>query len=248
MGKLDGRYTVVTGGGKGIGQKIVERFAAEGAAGIAILDYDLESAQKTAESLNYGGKVVVIHCDVSDAVKVADAFKQVYEAFGRVDVLINNAGITRDAMLHKMSIEQWDSVIDANLKSAFLCLQQVVAGMREQEYGKIVNISSTSAFGNVGQTNYSASKAGMLGLTATAAKELGRKNITVNAVLPGFIETDMLKAVPEPTRAMWRTVIPMGRFGEPEELANVVLFFSCDESSFVSGSSITCAGGGAISY
>ncbi len=248
MGKLDGRYAVVTGGGKGIGQKIVERFIEEGAAGVAILDYDIDSAQKTAEDPKNKGKAIAVKCDVSNAEMVADAFRQVYDAFSRIDILVNNAGLTRDAMLHKMDIDQWDLVLNANLKGAFLCLKQVVDGMREQNYGKIVNISSTSAYGNVGQSNYAASKAGLLGLTTTAAKELGRKNITVNAVLPGTIDTDMLAAVPEPTRALWRSVIPMGRFGQPEELASAVLFLSCDDSSYVTGSSLICAGGGTISY
>lgn len=248
MGKLDGRYAVVTGGGRGIGQKIVERFAAEGAAGVAILEYDLASAQQTADSLDSGSNVLAIKCDVSDPEMTEAAFKQIYDAFGRIDILVNNAGITRDAMLHKMDIEQWDAVVNVNLKGAFLCLKQVVNPMREQNYGKIVNISSTSAFGNIGQSNYAASKAGLLGLTTTAAKELGRKNITVNAVLPGTIDTDMLKAVPEDTLALWRGVIPLGRFGQPEELAAAVLFLSCDDSSYVTGSSLICGGGSVISY
>jgi 3-oxoacyl-[acyl-carrier protein] reductase len=248
MGKLEGRFAVVTGGAKGIGEKIVERFLMEGAAGVAILDYDISAAQMTADNLKQHGNVIAVHCDVSCQEMVEKAFSLVYENFEKVDILVNNAGITRDAMLHKMDIMQWDDVIDTNLRGAYLCIKQVVNRMREQDYGKIVNISSTAAFGNVGQSNYSASKAGMLGLTATAAKELGRKNITVNAVLPGTIETDMLSAVPEGTRALWRSFIPMGRFGRPDELASAVLFLSCDDSSYVTGSSLVCGGGALVSF
>lgn len=248
MGKLKGKYCVVTGGARGIGEKIVERFVLEEAAGVAILDYDFTGASKVAASLNGSTRVLAIHCDVGSADMVESSFEQIYKAFGRVDVLINNAGLTRDAMLHKMDITQWDTVLEANLKGAFLCMRQVVNEMRRQNYGKIVNISSSSAFGNVGQANYAASKAGILGLTATAAKELGRKNITVNAVLPGAIETEMLATVPEDTLSVWRSTIPLARFGQPEELAATVLFLSCDESSYVTGSSLICGGGSLISY
>ena len=247
MGKLDGRYAVVTGGSRGIGQSIVERFHEEGAAGIAILGRDLAAAQQVADSLKHDGSIIAIKCDVANQEMVEAAFKQVYDTFGRIDILVNNAGLTRDAMFHKMTFEQWDTVMDANLKGAFMCMKQVVNAMRDQCYGKIVNISSTAAYGNVGQGNYSASKAGLLGLTATTAKELGRKNITVNAVLPGTIETDMLKAVPEDIRARWRAGNPFGRFGTPEELASCVLFLSSDDSSYVSGACLICGGAGTIS-
>jgi len=247
MGQLSGKYAVVTGGGKGIGRKIVERFLAEGAAGIAILDYDAEMANSTVTELA-DERVFAVRCDVSSVEMVEDAFHQVYGKFGRIDILINNAGLTRDAVLHKMTYEQWDTVLGANLKGAFLCMKQVIAQMREQNYGKIVNVSSTSAYGNIGQANYAASKAGMMGLTATAAKELGSKNITANVLVPGFVDTDIIKTVPEKVREQWIASIPLRRLGQPEELASAALFLASDESSFVTGSCLMCCGGGTVTY
>ncbi len=247
MGQLDGKYTVVTGGGKGIGRAVVERFLKEGAAGVAILDYDEATAQATAAELA-DKRVLVVKCDVSDEAAVEAAFKKVYEAFGRVDVLINNAGLTRDAMFHKMTTQQWDTVVNANLKGVYLCSKQVVPAMREQMYGKIVNISSTSAWGNIGQANYAATKAGIMGLTATMALELGPKNITVNAIAPGTIKTDILKTVPQHLQDKWVENIPLRRLGEPEELANAVLFLASDESSYVSGITMMVCGGRKISF
>jgi NAD(P)-dependent dehydrogenase (short-subunit alcohol dehydrogenase family) len=246
MGDLTGRYAVVTGGGKGIGRKVAERFLRDNCTGIAILDYDRETAEKTAADL--GSRVLAIHCDVGSKGMVEKAFKTVYEKFPRLDILVNNAGFTRDAMLHKMSLEQWDTVITADLTGVFLCMQQVVNAMREQGYGKIVNVSSTSAYGNIGQANYSAAKAGILGLTASAAKELGRKNITVNAVVPGLVDTDIIKTVPPKIREQMILASPMQRLGQPEEIADVIAFLSGDESSFVTGCCIPCCGGAVIEF
>jgi NAD(P)-dependent dehydrogenase (short-subunit alcohol dehydrogenase family) len=246
MSDLSGKYAVVTGGGKGIGRKVAERFLKDNCAGIAILDYDKETAEKTAAEL--GNRVLAIHCDVGSKEMVERAFKIVYEQFPRIDILINNAGLTRDAMLHKMSLEQWNTVITTDLTGVFLCMQQVVNGMKEQGYGKIVNVSSTSAYGNMGQSNYSAAKAGILGLTATAAKELARKNITVNAVAPGFIDTDIIKTVPPEILDQWKQSIPMQRLGRPEEIADVIAFLSSDQSSYVTGCCIPCCGGGIIEF
>lgn len=192
--QLENKYAVVTGGGKGIVRAIVERFLEENAAGVAIIDYDIETAGKTVEELNED-RVFAVKCDVSSVEQVEEAFAKALERMGRIDILINNAGLTRDKMMHNMTYEQWDTVLNANLKGAFICMKQVIPGMRERMYGKIVNISSTAAYGNAGQTNYSASKAGIMGLTCTAAKELGPKNITVNAVAPGYIATDILRTV-----------------------------------------------------
>jgi 3-oxoacyl-[acyl-carrier protein] reductase len=246
MGDLSGKYAVVTGGGKGIGRKVVERFLNDNSAGIAILDYDKETAEKTSAEL--GNRVLAIPCDVGSKEMVERAFKIVYEKFPRIDILVNNAGLTRDAMLHKMSLEQWNTVITADLTGVFLCIRQVVNGMKEQGYGKIVNVSSGSAYGNMGQSNYSAAKAGILGLTATAAKELGRKNITVNAVAPGFIDTDIIKTVPPEILEQWKQGIPMQRLGRPEEIADVIAFLSSDESSYVTGCCIHCCGGSIIEF
>jgi len=247
MNRLQGKFAVVTGGAKGIGEKIVERFLSEGCEGVAILDYDAATANETVKRL-LDSRVRAVRCDIGDAGEVEGAFREVYSHFGRIDILVNNAGLTRDAMVHKMTYEQWDTVLGVNLKGAFLCMKQVIAPMREQCYGKIINISSVSAYGNIGQANYAASKAGILGLAATAAQELGRKNITVNTVLPGYIDTDILKTVPEKVLRQWVEKIPLQRLGKPEEVASAVLFFASDDSSFVSGASLICSGGGVVSY
>lgn len=242
MGALSGRYAVVTGGGKGIGEAIVRRFVREDAAGVAILDYDEASAAKLAAGLT-GSRVIAVKCDVSSRDSVKNAFGDIFTAFGKVDVLVNNAGITQDAMYHKMSYEQWDRVIGVNLNGVDNCCRQVVASMREREYGKIVNISSVSAYGNVGQANYSASKAGIIGFTKTLAKELGPKNITVNAVGPGMIDTDMIRTIPEKQLAAFIAGSPARRLGTPDEIASAVLFLSCGESSYISGVVLDVCGG-----
>lgn len=249
MGKLNGKYAVVTGGGKGIGRAVVERFVAEDAAGIAILDYDIVTAEAAAKELGTDTcNVFAAKCDVSSPYAVEAAFKTIYTEFPRVDILVNNAGLTRDAMLHKMTLEQWDTVINANLKGMFLCTQQVLADMRERQYGKIVNISSISAYGNIGQANYAASKAGILGLTATAAKELGPKNITVNAICPSAIYTDIVKTIPQKLLEAIPGNLPLKRWGQPSEVANAVLFLSCDDSSFITGEMLQVGGGDRISF
>ena len=243
------KYAVITGGAKGIGRAVVERFLAEGVKGIAILDYDAETGKKTVAELDLEGeKLLFIQCDIGDLNDVEKSFEEVYRQFGKVDILVNNAGITRDSMLHKMTLEQWDAAINIDLTGVFYCMKQVIPHMRSQEYGKIVNISSTSAYGNVGQANYAAAKAGLLGLTATAAKELGRKNITVNAVAPGYIDTDILKTIPKEILAKYIETIPCQRLGKPSEVASVVTFLSSDDSSFVSGNCILCCGGSLIEF
>lgn len=247
MGQIDGKFAVVTGGGKGIGRAVVERFLKEGAAGVAILDYDEETAKKTQAELA-DARVMVVKCDVSSSEMVKSAFAAVYAQFGRIDILVNNAGLTRDAMIHKMTEQQWDTVLDADLKGTFLCTQQVVPAMKEQLYGKIVNIASVAAYGNIGQANYAAAKAGVMAFTAVTARELAAKNITANCISPGFINTDILKTIPPEVAEKNKNFIPMKRVGEPEELAKVVLFLSSDESSYVTGVNINANGGMRISY
>lgn len=242
MGALTGKYAVVTGGARGIGEAVARRFVKEDAAGVAILDYDGETAAETAAALG-GNHTIAVQCDVSDRDSVQAAFEEVYDAFGTIDILINNAGIIRDAIYHKMTYEQWDQVIAVNLHGVNNCCRQVVPKMREQMYGKIVNISSSSAYGNAGQANYSATKAGLIGFTKTLAKELGQKNITVNAIAPAMIDTDMIKSVPELTVKMVLELIPLKRLGTPDELANAVLFLSSDESSYINGIVLDVNGG-----
>jgi len=241
MGKLNEKYAVVTGGGKGIGEAVVKRFLEDGIEGVAILDYDIELAKKTAAAL--GDKVFAVKCDVGDSENVAVAFQTVYEKMGRVDILVNNAGLTRDSLIHKMTEEQWKRVMSADLDGVFYCCRQVVEDMRARKYGKIVNISSVSAFGNPGQVNYSAAKAGIIGLTRTLGKELFRYNINVNAVAPGWINTDIIKTVPKEILDTGIKSIPARRVGEPSEVASVVSFLSSDDCSFMGGSCLVIAGG-----
>ncbi len=237
------RYVVVTGAGKGIGRVIAERFLTDGAAGVALLDYDEKLVQATAAELDpAGGRAMAITCDVSNEESVQAAFAKIYEKFGRVDILVNNAGIIRDAMFHKMTPAQMHQVMNVNFFGTYNCIYQVVPGMREQGYGKIVNISSTSSYGNVGQANYSASKAAMEGMTKTLAKELGRKNITVNCVLPGMIDTEMMRSIPADMLENSIKGTPMQRMGEPREIAALVAFLASDEASYVSGTCIICSG------
>ena len=241
MGRLEGKYAIVTGAGKGIGAAIAKKFVEEGAAGVAILEYDLALAQKTAAAL--GGNVIAIRCDVSDQEQVCKAVEQVKAAFGRIDILVNNAGIVRDAMFHKMTDDQWYQVINVNLNGTYNCCKYVVPVMREQGYGRIVNMSSSSARGNVGQTNYAASKAAIEGFTKSLAKEVARKGITANAIAPCAIDTDMQRSVPEESLRALIAKMPGLRLGKVEELANTACFLAGDESSFVNGVVISVSGG-----
>ena len=244
MERFINKYAVVTGGAKGIGRAVVQRFIKEGINGIAILDYDDANMEKTASEFSSDRqKIKTIHCDIGDMSSIIKAFEKVAVQLPRVDILINNAGILRDVMMHKMDESQWDIVLNVNLKGAWQCMEQVIPGMRERQYGRIVSVSSISAWGNVGQANYAASKAGLLGLTASAAKELGRKNITVNAVAPGYIDTDIIKTVPQKIQDSWLQQIPLQRFGRPEEIASVIAFLASDDASYVSGSCVACNGG-----
>ncbi|MDR2156819.1 MAG: SDR family oxidoreductase [Clostridiales Family XIII bacterium] len=241
MGDLKGKYAVITGGAKGLGKAAAERFIADGVEGLAILGRNEDLLRQTAAGL--GGGVYPVRCDVADPQSVAAAFEAIYGKLGRVDILVNNAGIARDAMLAKMTTEQWKQVIDIDLNGTFYCIQQVASRMKEQKYGKIVNLSSYAALGNVGQANYSAAKAGVIGLTKTAAKELARHNITVNAICPSLIGTDIIKTIPDNVMKGLLADIPMGRIGEPREVASVISFLSSDDSSYVTGQAILISGG-----
>jgi len=247
MYDFSSKYAVVTGAGKGIGRTIAERFLQEDVAGLAMIDYDEELVKKTAAELDPAGeKVFPVYCNVADEDQVKEAFGKIFAHFGRVDILINNAGITRDAMFHKMTPAQMHQVMDVNFFGTYNCIYHVVPEMRKQEYGKIVNISSTSSYGNVGQANYSASKAAIEGMTRTLAKELGRKNITVNCVLPGFIDTEMMRAIPEDMLNQKVAATPLKRMGDPKEVASLVTFLASDEASYVSGCCIICSGASII--
>lgn len=244
MGKLTGKYAVVTGAGKGIGRAVAQRFLEDGVEGVALFDMDFELVSATAAELDpTGNHVIAVKCDVSDQENVNKAFAQVNERFGRVDILVNNAGITRDAMFHKMSVAQAQQVMNVHFYGTFYCCQAVIEGMRQRNYGKIVNISSTSAFGNVGQANYSAAKSAIDGFTRTLALESARKNITVNSIAPGMVDTDILKTIPADIMEQKIKNTPAQRLGDPSEIASVASFLASDDSSWVTGNCILACGG-----
>ena len=247
MRNLEGKYCIVTGAGKGIGKAIAARFLQEQAAGIAILEWDLALAEATAKELDpTGKKVIAIKCNVADSDMVKEAIGQVVAAFGRIDVLVNNAGITRDRIFHKMSDSEWHSVIDVNLNGVFNTCKYVVPLMREQESGSIVNISSTSLMGNPGQANYAATKAALQGFTRTVAKEIARKNVRMNCVAPAYVDTEMMRAIGEELLAARIKGIPAQRMADPDEIATIVAFLSTDDSSWVTGQTIFASGGSVV--
>ena len=244
MKNLNGKYCVVTGAGKGIGRAIAERFLAEEAAGVAILEWDPALAEATAKDLDpTGERVIAIKCNVADSDMVKAAIDTVVAKFGRVDVLVNNAGVTRDKIFHKMTDDDWNTVININLNGAYNLCKFVVPLMREQECGSIVNITSTSVMGNPGQANYAASKAALEGFTRTMGKELGRKGIRMNCIAPGYIDTEMMRAVGEEILTRMIKGIPAQRLGRPEEIASVAAFLASDDASWLSGETIFVSGG-----
>jgi acetoacetyl-CoA reductase len=243
--RLDGQVAIVTGAGRGIGQAIARELAATGAN--VVINYG--TSAETAETLGkevestYGVKVLVVKADVTDYEQVGQMVGQVVETFGQVDILVNNAGITRDKTLKNMTRQQWDEVIHTNLGSVFNCTKHVLPYMLERQHGKIVNISSFVAMaGNVGQANYAATKAGIIGFTKSVALEVSRHGITVNAVCPGFTETDMLWEVPETIRQRILDKIPQGRFGTAEEIAACVRFIVA-EGDYMTAQAISINGG-----
>jgi len=245
--RLKDKVAVITGSGRGIGEGIVLRFVREGAK-IIVNDVNEADAKNVVEKVNdQGGKAVAVIGSVASRSVVQHMVDTAVKEFGTLDIMVNNAGITRDAILHKMTDEQWDQVIAVNLTGVFYGIQCAGIYMRQKGYGKIINVSSTSALGNAGQLNYSATKAGVVGMTKTAAKELGPKGINVNAIAPGMIWTDMMKSMPPETikqmDAMLPFLVPMNRKGSTEDVANLALFLASDESSFITGQLIFCDGG-----
>ena len=245
--RLKDKVAIVTGSGRGIGEGIVLRFAEEGAK-IIVNDVNEDDAKNVVDQVKAkGGQAVAVIGSVSDRATVQKMVDTAVKEFGTLDIIVNNAGITRDSILHKMTDDQWSAVIDVNLTGVYLGIQCAARIMREKGYGKIINISSTSALGNVGQLNYSASKAGVIGMTKTAAKELGVKGVNVNAIAPGMIWTDMMKNMPPETLKqmdmMLPFIVPLNRKGSPQDIANLALFLASDESSFITGQIIFCDGG-----
>ncbi|MGB9716741.1 MAG: 3-oxoacyl-[acyl-carrier-protein] reductase [Thermodesulfovibrionales bacterium] len=239
-----GQVAIITGGGRGIGKAIAEAFAKKG-LNLAIVDIDPDMAVKTASDLStLEIKALGMRLDVSNTEEVKKVFSEIKKEFGKIDILINNAGITRDGLMIRMKDEDWDSVIAINLKGVFLCSREAIKDMSQRRYGRIVNVSSVAAFmGNPGQANYSASKAGIIGLTKTAAKEYASRGITVNAVAPGFIETAMTDVLPENVKEEIKKLIPLGRFGTVEDVSNAVVFLASPESGYITGQVIHVNGG-----
>lgn len=245
---LNGKAALVTGGGRGIGRAICLELARQGANLIINYAGNQEAAAETAAACGrLGAEAVIVQADVADAEECARMFGEAREAFGRVDLLVNNAGVTRDGLLIRMSEQDYDQVLDTNLKGAFLCSREAARMMMKNRFGRIVNMSSVVGLrGNAGQANYAASKAGIIGLTKALAKELAGRNITVNAVAPGFIATDMTSVLSDSVKASILEGIPMKRLGQAEEAARAAVFFLSEESGYITGQVLAVDGGMAM--
>ncbi len=241
---LNGQVAVVTGASRGIGRAIALKLAEAGAS-VVVTATTQQGAEKTAaEIIAAGGKALAVKVDVSVATEVEGLFKEAVGAFGKLDILVNNAGITKDGLLLRMKEADWDAVLDVNLKGSFNCTREAAKIMTKARYGRIVNVSSVvGEMGNPGQANYCASKAGMIGLTKSAARELARRNVTVNAVAPGFIETDMTNELSEKTKESLQEQIPMGRLGSADDIAGAVLFLVSDAAGYITGHVLSVNGG-----
>jgi len=249
MGNLSGQVAVVTGAARGIGAATARRLANDGAT-VVVVDLDAEACQATLEGIREaGGNAMAVACDISKSDQVETAFAEVTETFGRIDILVNNAGIIRDNLLFRMSESDWDTVMDVHLKGSFLCSRAAQTWMVKQNYGRIVNLSSTSDLGKRGQANYSAAKAGLQGFTKTLAMELGPFNVNVNAVAPGFIETEMTKQTAgrlglevEDFAAKVAEQVSLRRIGKPSDVAGVVSFLCSEDAGYVTGQVIYVSG------
>ncbi|MDZ5474374.1 3-oxoacyl-[acyl-carrier-protein] reductase [Bacillus sp. 31A1R] len=243
--KLQGKTALVTGASRGIGREIALELARQG-ANVAVNYAGSEaSANEVVDQIKaLGQDAFAVQCNVSDAESVGEMVKQTIEKFGSLDILVNNAGITRDNLLMRMKEDEWDDVINTNLKGVFLCTKAVTRQMMKQRSGRIINISSiVGVSGNPGQANYVAAKSGVIGLTKTTAKELSSRGITVNAIAPGFITTDMTDKLSEEVKSEMLKQIPLARFGEPSDIANVVVFLASDDSKYMTGQTLHVDGG-----
>ena len=245
MGLLDGKVAIVTGGSRGIGRAIVDAFASEGAS----VAFTYLSSREKAEALAAewtakGSKVIAYYSDASSFVHAESLVPSVLEPFGRIDILVNNAGITNDTLLLRMDEEQWNSVIDTNLNSVFNMTKQCIKVMLRQRSGSLIHLSSVvGIFGNAGQANYAASKAGIIGFSKSVAKEIGSRNIRSNVIAPGFIESDMTEELDENTRKAFLSNVPLGRMGQASEVARLAVFLASDMSSYITGQTVSVCGG-----
>ncbi|MDP2940917.1 MAG: 3-oxoacyl-[acyl-carrier-protein] reductase [Candidatus Omnitrophota bacterium] len=242
--RLEGQVALITGAARGIGRAIALYFAGEG-ADIAVADVNTADAENTCREIQaLGRKSIALEMDVTDYVQVEEAVNKILDKLGKVDILVNNAGVTRDNLLVRMSQAEWDTVLNINLKGTFNCIRAVSRPMIKQRRGKIVSIASIiGLIGNPGQANYAASKAGIIALTKSAAKELASRNINVNAVAPGFIQTEMTAKLPEELKEKMKQAIPADKFGTPEDVAAACLFLASEEASYITGQVIVVDGG-----
>jgi 3-oxoacyl-[acyl-carrier protein] reductase len=242
--RLKDKVAFITGAAQGIGREIALAFAGEG-ADIVVVDINLPKAVKTQADIEaLGRKSLALELDVADYTRVSEAVNKILDKFGKVDILVNNAGITKDGLLLRMGDAEWDAVINVNLKGTFNCTRAVSRVMVKQHSGKIINIASIiGIIGNAGQSNYSASKAGIIALTKTTARELASRNINVNAIAPGFIQTDMTAKLPEELKQKMLEAIPLGKFGSPVDVAKVCVFLASEEASYITGQTIVVDGG-----
>ena len=242
--RLKGKVALVTGAAQGIGKSVALLLARNG-ADIVVSDINLEKAEETAKEIeSIGPKTIAVKVDVANFKDVEQMVEAILKKFGKIDILINNAGITRDKLILRMTEEDWDTVLNVNLKGTFNCMKAVTRHMSKQRSGKIVSIASVvGEMGNAGQANYSASKAGVIGLTKTIAKEFAQRGINVNAIAPGYIETPMTEALPEKVKEELKRLIPMERLGKPEDVAEAVLFLVSEESNYMTGQVLNVNGG-----
>ncbi|MFJ7824986.1 3-oxoacyl-[acyl-carrier-protein] reductase [Psychrobacillus sp. NPDC096623] len=245
MGKLDGKSAIVTGASRGIGKDIALFLAKEGAKVAVNYSGSKDRAEAVVEEIKAaGGEAFAIQANVDQADDVQNLISSTLEQFGSVDILVNNAGITRDNLLMRMKEQEWDDVLNTNLKGVFLCTKAVTRQMMKQRAGRIINITSiVGVSGNAGQANYVAAKAGVIGLTKSSAKELASRNITVNSVAPGFITTDMTDALPEDIKNQMLSQIPLAKFGNPEDIAKAVAFLASDDANYITGQTLHVNGG-----
>lgn len=245
MSKLAGKTAIITGASRGIGAEIARKFAADGAKVVVNYSGSQEKAEAVvADIQEKGGEAIAVKANVSDSESVKAMVDETMKTFGSVDILVNNAGITRDNLMMRMKDDEWDDVINTNLKGVFICTKAVTRQMMKQRAGRIINIASiVGVMGNAGQANYVASKAGVIGLTKTTARELASRGITANAVAPGFITTDMTDQLTEEVQKAMLGQIPLGRFGAPEDVAKAALFLASDDASYMTGQTLHLDGG-----